>query len=341
VARDIIRQLGMSRPRGYKGSFFRPNLHIYCRKKGEGETRREILALIRARQGDSGIVYCQSRRTVEQTAEYLQKHGVRARPYHAGLPDSERAGNQEAFARDDADVIVATIALGMGIDKSNVRFVIHRDMPKDIESWYQEIGRAGRDGLPSDCFLYFSWADVKLHERFLEDIQDERLKQAKRHATVSLFRMVEMAACRHKSILAYFGESIDNCGESCDICSGITAEALIGQGTMRGPSRAGTMAISEARSSVRTAASVVSTNALFEKLRSLRKELADRQNVPAYIVFSDATLRGMADLQPTTPAALLRVPGVGPAKLERYGEPFLSLIREFRTTARNASEPYI
>src|SRR5690606_14528292 len=140
VARDILRQLGMRKPKGYKGSFFRSNLRIYCRKKGEGNTRREILELIRAREGQTGIVYCISRKAVEQMTDYLVSEGVRALPYHAGLPDAERAANQEAFARDDVDVIVATIAFGMGIDKSNVRFVIHRDMPKDVESWYQEIG---------------------------------------------------------------------------------------------------------------------------------------------------------------------------------------------------------
>ena len=191
VARDILRQLGMKKPAGFKGSFFRANLNIGCRKKGSGNTREEILALIRRRQGESGIVYCLSRKGVGQTSDFLCANSVRARPYHAGLGGEERRQNQEAFHRDDIEVIVATIAFGMGIDKSNVRFVIHRDMPKDIESWYQEIGRAGRDGLESDCFLFYSWADVKLHERFLVDIDDPELRRAKGQATVDLFRLVE------------------------------------------------------------------------------------------------------------------------------------------------------
>ncbi|MBK8245816.1 MAG: ATP-dependent DNA helicase RecQ [Gemmatimonadetes bacterium] len=135
VAKDILRQLGMQKPAGFKGSFLRPNLRIAVRKKGQGgNTRRELLTLVQSHEGESGIVYCQSRKGVEQTAAFLVQHGVRARAYHAGLDPEERAQNQDAFQRDDIDVVVATVAFGMGIDKSNVRFVIHRDMPKDIES---------------------------------------------------------------------------------------------------------------------------------------------------------------------------------------------------------------
>ncbi|HEX7090871.1 MAG TPA: ATP-dependent DNA helicase RecQ [Longimicrobiales bacterium] len=351
VARDIVRQLGMVKPGGYKGSFFRPNLRIRCRKKGEGDTRREILALIRAHAGESGIVYCLSRNTVEQTAEFLRRNGIRALPYHAGLSDEERAKNQEAFARDDVEVIVATIAFGMGIDKSNVRFVIHRDMPKDVESWYQEIGRAGRDGLPAECCTFYSWADVKLHERFLSDIADPELRRERQAATIRLFRMLERKACRHASLLAYFDERIPPCGTSCDICDGrtieaIAAEAMLRRGDARGaapttPSRsaagrpdsgawsAGWGQAPVGRASGERRGAAAREQALFERLRALRKRLADRQNVPAYIVFNDAVLRELAARRPATPAELLAVPGVGPAKLERYGELFLREIREF------------
>src|SRR5688500_6720027 len=208
VARDIIRQLGMVMPASYKGSFFRSNLHIYARKKGTGDTRREILALVRARAGDSGIIYCMSLKSVEQTTDFLCSKGIRARSYHAGLADHERADAQNAFARDDCDVMVATIAFGMGIDKSNVRFVIHRDMPRDIESWYQEIGRAGRDGLRSDCFLFYSWADVKLHERFLDGIDDPDQWHARRASIVGLYTLLDRNKCRHQGILRYFDEEI-------------------------------------------------------------------------------------------------------------------------------------
>lgn len=327
VARDILRQLGMRKPAGWKGSFFRPNLRILCRKKGQGgNTREEILGLIRARPGESGIVYCLSRKGVEQTTDFLNERGIRALPYHAGLPDDQRAANQEAFARDEVDVVVATVAFGMGIDKSNVRFVIHRDMPKDVESWYQEIGRAGRDGGPADCILFYSWADVRMHERFLDDIEDPEMWQARRQATVDLFELVERPICRHRGILAHFDEVLEGCGDACDACARLSVEELAAEGMVRGRRGGG------GRRRASPGAAAFEGNAdseeLFQRLRTLRKELADRQNVPAYIVFSDQVLREMALRRPRSPLELLAVPGVGPSKLERYGEAFLERIGE-------------
>ena len=343
VARDIIRQLDMSKPAGFKGSFFRPNLNIYCRKKGTGPTRQEISGLIKARSGQSGILYCASRKAVDQMADFLCDQGVRALPYHAGMGDVDRAANQDAYARDDADVIVATIAFGMGIDKSNVRFVIHRDMPKDVESWYQEMGRAGRDGLDSDCFLFYSWADVKQHERFLSDIDDPDLYWAKIEATKSLFRLVENGGCRHKKILGHFGEEIEACGMSCDWCTGVKAEDLAAEGMMAVGAMAGAGMTSTApgpqRRSARSNDRVAEPGplsdegeALFQRLRELRKSIADQQGVPAYIVFSDKTLRAMAEARPSTPEELLAVSGVGPMKLERYGEAFLEVVNRAPTS---------
>jgi ATP-dependent DNA helicase RecQ len=324
VARDIIRQLEMKKPAGFKGSFFRSNLKLYCRKKGTGPTRREIAGLIKARPGQSGILYCSSRKAVDQMADFLCDQGVRALPYHAGMEDADRAANQDAFARDDVDVIVATIAFGMGIDKSNVRFVIHRDMPKDVESWYQEMGRAGRDGLDSDCFLFYSWADVKLQERFLSEVDDPDLYWAKIEATKMLFRLVDDGGCRHRKILGHFGEEIDPCGSSCDWCTDVKAEDLAAEGM------ASVRVTSSRRRAPGANARVAEPGpltdegeALFQCLRELRKSLADQQGVPAYIVFSDKTLRAMAEARPSTPDELLAVSGVGPQKLERYGQAFL------------------
>ena len=333
VAGDIIRQLGMKKPDGFKGSFFRRNLRITAVKKGEGKAtsgapkaarnvRKDLLALLRTRTGESAIVYCMSRRSVESTAEFLAANGIKAAPYHAGLPDATRARNQDAFARDDIDVIVATVAFGMGIDKSNVRLVVHRDMPKSIEAWVQEIGRAGRDGLASECIVYYSWADVIGYDTFLSSIDDPALREETRSKTVELFRLLENSACRHQAACAHFDETLEPCGDACDVCSGKGIESMVtttfattASGRVRGAGAA-TVTLSD--------------DALerFERLRAVRKRLADSEGVPAYIVFSDAALRGMAERRPASASALLEVPGVGPVKLERYGAAFLEVLRE-------------
>jgi ATP-dependent DNA helicase RecQ len=314
VARDIIGQLGMRKPAGYKGSFFRPNLRIYGRKKGEGETRRELLALVRKHAGESGIVYCLSRRAVEQTTTFLQSKGIRARAYHAGLPDAERAAAQSAFARDDVDVIVATIAFGMGIDKSNVRFVIHRDMPRDVESWYQEIGRAGRDGLPSHCYLFYSWADVKMHEKFLDSIEDPTVFRARRSGIVNLFNRLERSPCRHQAILDHFGEEVAPCRESCDRCTGVALIDLVRDSSPTAPAAKGKVAVH------------TFSDGLFVRLKALRKQIADRAGVPAYVVFNDRTLAEMATRRPQSREELSEISGVGEQRLARYGDDFLAII---------------
>lgn len=335
VARDILKQLGMRKPAGFKGSFFRPNLQIAVRKKGQGgNTRAEMLALIRAHAGESGIVYCQSRKGVEQTAEFLSEQGIRALPYHAGLEADERARNQEAFQRDDVDVIVATVAFGMGIDKSNVRFVIHRDMPKDIESWYQEIGRAGRDGLPSDCVMFYSWADVKMHERFLDGLDDEDLRARTRASTIALFDMVERLRCRHQALVAHFDEEIGPCAGSCDVCSGVPidvriAELVESQRTMTRGRRIGLgNSVPKPSRGPDVAMLDDEERELFDKLRVVRRQLADESGVPAYIVFGDKVLLEMVARRPASRRELLLVPGVGEAKLERYGAAFLEVLLE-------------
>ncbi len=328
VSRDIIRSLGMRKPAGYKGSFYRPNLRIVVQKTGGGRnTRRDILNIIRAHRGESGIVYCATRRDVDSTTEWLAGQRVRALAYHAGLDDQVRARNQDAFARDEVDVVVATVAFGMGIDKSNVRFVIHRDMPRSIEAWYQEIGRAGRDGLPSDCVVFYSWKNVKDYEWFLDEIQDPELRDETRSRTVGLFRLLDRTGCRHQALVGYFDEAITPCGDACDACLGVSLDDLFV------PVRAsrGTPAPSLRTPSWLQAASdsgsAVDTD-LFDRLRALRREIADSEKVPAYVVFSDAVLRDMARRVPKTEQDLLSISGIGYAKLERYGARFLDLLRD-------------
>jgi ATP-dependent DNA helicase RecQ len=329
VALDIVRSLGMRKPAGYKGSFYRPNLRIIAQKKGSSagrNTRRDILAVIRSHPGESGIVYCATRRDVDTTTEWLSAQGMRARPYHAGLDERTRTQNQDAFARDEVDVVVATVAFGMGIDKSNVRFVIHRDMPRSIEAWYQEIGRAGRDGLPSDCVAFYSWVDVLGYDRFLDEIQDLDLRQETRARTIGLFNLLERSGCRHRALCGYFDEAVSACGDACDACLGLTLDDVFARAA-RTPRR--TPEPSWRTPSWRTAEADDNTDGdaeLFERLRALRRRIADAENVPAYIVFSDAVLRQMARRVPKTPSALLTIPGVGPAKLARYGGRFLELL---------------
>jgi ATP-dependent DNA helicase RecQ len=337
VAGDIIRQLGMRKPDGFKGSFYRSNLRITAVRKGEGKddggrpraarnVRKDLLAVLRARRGQSAIVYCMSRRSVESTAEYLAAHGVNAAPYHAGMADAVRARHQDAFARDDVDVIVATVAFGMGIDKSNVRMVVHRDMPKSIEAWVQEIGRAGRDGLASECIVYYSWADVIGYDSFLADVEDAELRAETRRRTVELFRLLDGSGCRHQAACAHFDETLSPCGVACDACSGDGIESLVAS--------AGAVAGARSRGAVTGTLADLGREAdpeadtLFEKLRTVRKRIADAEGVPAYIVFSDAALRGMASRRPRSEGELLQVPGVGPVKLQRYGAAFLEAIAD-------------
>lgn len=342
VAGDVIRQLGMRKPKGYKGSFFRPNLRIRCIKKAGGRLDDRIAAHAAGRSGESGIVYCLSRRSVESTAAALVAAGVRALPYHAGLPDAERERNQEAFAEDDAEVVVATIAFGMGIDKSNVRYVIHRDMPKDVESWYQEMGRAGRDGLPSDCTVFYAWPDVIVHRKFLEKIEDPDLREARDRGTRDLYGLLDRGGCRHRRILAHFGEDLETCGASCDVCIGASTGAAaapsidaefpapsVARSRRRRPSvRAAECAAAPAPARARRPVEALSREAaaLFERLRELRRRIAKERKVPAYIVFHDSVLFEMARRRPRTLDEMSEVPGIGAAKRERFGGAFLEEI---------------
>ncbi|HEY6080395.1 MAG TPA: ATP-dependent DNA helicase RecQ [Polyangiaceae bacterium] len=326
VTRDIVQQLGMRSPKMFRGSFFRKNLRLASFQKGEalGRTTREAIAsLVAARPGESGIVYCLSRKSTEETADYLKEQGCKAACYHAGLAPEQRSKAQDAFRNDDIDVVVATIAFGMGIDKSNVRYVIHRDLPKSIEGYYQEIGRAGRDGAPSDCVLFYSWSEVVAYDRFADGTEDDAAADRLRSQAREMFRFAEATRCRHQLLAQYFGESLDACGESCDVCRGKLALPPKLRKTRRGDSGA-------PRASTAASAAVLGSaidGELLTLLKSLRLHLAREKGVPAYLIFNDATLLEMAARKPQTEAELLQVPGVGPAKLERYGEAFLKLFK--------------
>ncbi|MFP6663260.1 MAG: ATP-dependent DNA helicase RecQ [Deltaproteobacteria bacterium] len=320
VIGDIGEQLGMRAPLRVQGSFFRPNLRLHGRAKGKDlKLRDAILGLVRARAEQSGIIYCQTRKSVDSLADFLGRKGIRALAYHAGLATETREKVQDAFRLDNIDVVVATVAFGMGIDKPNIRYVIHRDMPRSIESYYQEIGRAGRDGALADCFLFHGWGDVIGAERMLRGLDAEAAERQKRQVRTML-RTAERNECRHRAVVGHFGEKIPDCGTSCDRCLGID---LVEEARTNMRTRSGR---SEGPSLGRATELEGAAQEHFLALRALRKQIADTAGKPAYLVFNDATLQAMATALPDSDAALLDIPGVGPKKLEDYGELFLALL---------------
>jgi ATP-dependent DNA helicase RecQ len=417
VRADIIKLLQLREPACFVASFNRPNLTY--RVLAKAKPTAQVLAFLRARPRDSGIVYCQSRKGAEGLAQALAQNGIPAKPYHAGLTAAERGENQDLFLRDEARVMCATIAFGMGINKPNVRFVLHYDLPKNIEGYYQETGRAGRDGLPGECVLLFSAGDVVKQQRFIEEKSPEEQLLARAQLR-QIVQYAESGGCRRAELLRYFGETFpsDNCG-GCDNCLSPRAtfdgtlaaqkllscvfrirqrsrfgtglnhvvEVLTGAETDRirswgheqlstygigrehsrgewqaigrelirlgylrqAPGKFSTLEVSEEgfaalrerRKIVLTAPMAAPPSApekmpragaigcdeeLFERLRRLRKALADERLVPAYIVFSDVALRQMARYYPAGEEEFSRISGVGEKKLREFGAVFLAEI---------------
>lgn len=425
VQEDIIARIGLRKPHIVRASFNRPNLFYQVEPKVKVES--QILEFLRGRQSESGIIYRTTREAVMETAAFLKAKGTAALPYHAGLSALERSRNQEAFNRDEAQVVVATIAFGMGIDKSDVRFVIHADLPKNIEGYYQETGRAGRDGEPAHCLLFFSRGDIPKVRYFINAIADDRERFV---AVEKLNQIVGYAShnvCRRKQLLGFFGEDypVDNCS-ACDICSGrveqidITTEAqiilsavsrtgqrfgaghiidivtgadtkrvrelrhneiktygmgkgrdkkywrsvvdeLLAQGALlhvgdtypvlnipdKGSSilfgKESLMALRKEDLKIKVSQNRGETegydNALFERLRTVRKRIAEGQQVPPYIVFSDKTLHEMCRRFPLTLSDMRKISGVGESKLERYGKDFIREIGRYLDENPGLSDP--
>jgi len=342
VTRDIAAQLGMADPLMVKGSFLRTNLKLSAVKKGgAGPTAREaILRIVRSRRGECGIVYALGRKTVEGTAEYLSDHGVKAAAYHAGLEPDERSRVQDAFRMGTLDVVVATVAFGMGIDKPDIRFVLHQDLPRSVEAYYQEIGRAGRDGQDSDCVLFYSWADVLAFDRMVGD--DQEVAEAQKRQSRTMFRFADEGGCRHERLVGYFGERVAPCGDACDACSGVDPMAGLPKVGRSRKARGGRAEPAAARGGRggRTPEpfdefvereggpeDVALDLELFEALRTWRAATARAMGVPAYVVFPDATLAEVARRRPRSEDDLLGVKGIGPKKLEAYGADLLRLVR--------------
>jgi ATP-dependent DNA helicase RecQ len=427
--RDILKQIGIEEAQTFVASFDRPNLSLNV-LPGRGRIQ-QIQAFLHKHSGQAGIIYCLSRKGTETVAASLQKAGFKAEYYHAGLPSDKRSKVQEQFLKDDIQIIVATIAFGMGIDKSNVRWVIHYNLPSNVESFYQEIGRAGRDGSPSDTVLFYSYMDIITRQEMISN--SEQSEEQKELLNAKLNRMKQYAEadiCRRRILLSYFNEAVDqDCG-NCDVCRNPRSRfdaTVIAQKALSGIARtkekvamgmlidilrgsrnknilqfgydqlptfgvgrdlrveewaeyisqllnSGVMDIAydEAHSFKLNPASnqvlygkrkvelvkfipllerkakeeaqlpkekpkqEIIRDALFERLRTLRKQIADSMSVPPYAVFTDATLSEMAQKRPVSEAQMKAVSGIGAEKFRRYGETF---IREIVDFARENTRP--
>jgi ATP-dependent DNA helicase RecQ len=415
---DIVKRLFSRAPKVFVHGFDRPNLRLAMRAKAS--PRRQLIEFLEPHRGESGIIYCATRKQTEELAAELTDNGFDALPYHAGMEAADRARHQDRFLQEDGVIIVATIAFGMGIDKPDVRFVCHTNMPKNIESYYQEIGRAGRDGLPADTLTLYGLDDIRLQRLRIDESEATDLqKRVERQRLNALVALCEAPRCRRQTLLAYFGEASEPCG-NCDLCAeGVelvdgTIEAqkalsaiartgerfgtehlinlLVGDRTeaiakyehhalptfgvgsdhskvewrsiFRQLYAAGATALEiqhgrwtitdygrallrgkaafelrrdhlqagsrKAKSRAAKPAAVElseSARPLFNALKQRRFELAREQSVPAYVIFADRTLIEMAETRPADIRAMNRIHGVGEAKLARYGEVFLEVIR--------------
>ena len=424
---DIVAQLRLNEPKIFISSFDRPNLSLTVRRGlNQREKIRVMVHFIRQHQGQSGIIYCLRRSTTETLVDELEKYAIRAVAYHAGLSPQEREKAQEDFINDRVEVVCATVAFGMGIDKSNIRWVIHFNMPGSIENYYQEIGRAGRDGAKSDTLLFYSLADLIVLRQFAEESGQQEVNLEKLNR---MQRYCETDICRRRILLSYFGEEVDkDCG-NCDVClnpperfdgSILVQKALsavirtnqqvaidmliyilrgsaradltekgyhhiktygagrdvpylewkeyiyqmiqlgflevdyangnklkvtpLGNKVLYGQSKAlltkyrpteKETKYSREAMAEKKAAKVRSTRSLqaqadeqlWNALKQLRYQLAEKEKTPAYIIFTDAALEDMVELKPTTMEEFAQVRGVGQIKLEKYGRTFISLIR--------------
>ena len=341
VKEDILALLGLRDPVQVTTGFDRKNLKFLVQHPAN--KLKALLDYLGEHEQECGIIYCLTRKLVEEVSGELVKRGYSVTRYHAGLSDEERKNNQEDFLFDRKQIMVATNAFGMGIDKSNVRFVVHYNMPRDLESYYQEAGRAGRDGEPAECLLLYSGQDV-ITGRWMIEHSDENpeLTPAQREELTrrDLERLRQMTfyatsrRCLRHFILNYFGET--DAQETCDNCSVCQGEPFeVDTGSARSPKPAQARAIAREERRMRKAAprgpeASLSAweRALLDSLKTLRTLLAARTHAPAYTVFSDASLIDMVKKRPTTLDTFLDVSGVGQAKQQKYGRVFLKVIRD-------------
>jgi len=415
VERDIVHNLGLQDACRVRGSLFRDNLMLFAKHRIK-DGREQLTAFLNTHKGESGIIYTLSRKSTESVAGFLQSKGIEAKPYHAGLSSEVKNKTYADFVADRVQIVVATIAFGMGIDKSNIRFVVHMSMPKTLENFYQEIGRAGRDGLEAETLLLFSAQDIVQQKMFIEDLPETPYKQYAFAKLDAMVRFGESESCRHQSIAAYFDDRIEVCGDKCDNCStpqgekvDITTEArMLLSAVLRTEQRFGvhyvidvlkgskeqrvlqnghnalsvygigekytktqwmtiadkllelgafevgafkayvltsfgvevikgshTIELKKERLSVQKAQSKAKVSyfddydvEMYEKLKTLRANIASDNGIPPYIVFSDKTLKDLSNKQPQNKEEMLEIHGIGEVKFERYGDDFLAVLCE-------------
>ena len=416
---DILTHLNLENPHRYIGSFDRPNIRYTLEEKYK--PMEQLTRFVLAQKGKSGIIYCNSRNKVERIAESLRNKGVSAAAYHAGMETALRECVQQDFQRDNVQVVVATIAFGMGINKSNVRFVAHFDLPRSIESYYQETGRAGRDDLPAEAVLFYEPADYAWLQKILLEKPETPQRQIEQHKLEAIGEFAESQTCRRLVLLNYFGEHRQTPCNNCDICldppkkydglvdaqkvmstiyrvgqcygahyviavlRGMHNQKIIErqhdklsvygigkdkskehwQSVIRQLIHLGfvqqvigelnpTLQLTESAKAILkgeeplelampriSSISKIAHNPqrqsvanydkdLFARLRFLRKQIADKENIPPYIVFNDATLQEMAQYMPTSNIEMLQINGVSSIKLEQFGQPFMALIQEHK-----------
>jgi len=344
VRQDIESLLVLRLPLKLVTGFNRQNLFFEVRRITDKEKPRHLLAVAEQLRGQSGIVYCGTRKLVMEMCALLNQHGHGATAYHAGLEDEVRRASQDAFLFDEKPLIVATNAFGMGIDKSNVGFVVHYNMPKDIESYYQEVGRAGRDGSPARCVLLYSKRDVVLNNYFIDrayendELAEEQRELTRNEARRRLREMTFLSTgkgCLRGRILRYFGEEPPTRCDGCcncqpDDCLPIALPQASEAKPQRQPRRGLDGKPTPAAGNRAALAAAAVDEELYEQLSRLRGQIAKLQKTPAYIVFSNATLIDMCAKKPSTRQEMLGVSGVGEQKLRLYGDLFLQAIERWR-----------
>lgn len=317
VHRDIVRLLELNQPKTVVTGFDRPNLCLKVLKPNNKDLT--LLSLLQKFSGKSGIVYCSTRKQVEKVQEFLCENGISAEKYHAGLEDTQRHQAQEDFVFDRAKVMVATNAFGMGIDKSDIRFVIHYNMPMDLESYYQEIGRAGRDGEPAECVLLYAKQDVRtctfLIEKSAEnsDQSDPELEEKAKERLRQMTFYCNSKRCLRTQLLWYFGEKSSAACENCSVC--------LNEEQQKPNTVKKQKAVAELYDE--------KDKHLFEVLREKRAELAKRQGVPAFVIMNDAVLKQLCVEKPKNRYELLQINGIGEEKARRYGEDILQTIAQW------------